>query len=165
MNWVQRAEDELSSCRPPGVCHCSSACRRAGRQRLQTFRRPQRDLQASRSTIIAFAAAVTESEPAAASFPSASCDSAGRIYLRPARFAGEMQPRPIASRRRRLSASHSLAFSLVRHSRDVGNYNYRAGKAATAGRDPGFMFDLNVSFHGDLFHCCVISFEAFESWG
>lgn len=27
------------------------------------------------------------------------------------------------------------------------------------------MFDLNVSFDGDLFHCFVISFGAFESWG
>lgn len=27
------------------------------------------------------------------------------------------------------------------------------------------MFDLNVSFDGDMFHRCVISFGAFESWG
>ena len=35
VNWVQRAEDELSSCRPPGVCQCSSGLQ-AGRQAAAT---------------------------------------------------------------------------------------------------------------------------------
>lgn len=75
---------------------------------LQTFKQPQRDLQAPVNCICRDCNG--EKPAAAAASSPSSCDSAGRIYLCPFRFAGEMQPRPIVSRLRRLSAA--LIFSL-----------------------------------------------------
>ncbi len=82
---------------------------------------------------------------------SPSCDSTGRICVCAFRFAGEMQSGPIASRQRRLSPSHFLAFSLMRPLRDVENKEHTSWCTCelTARRGPDFIFEL--SWRNEMF--------------